>query len=199
MKNLETYIGMTYDQFKLNSNKITSIMNSKFSTAFTMYLNDYNRLSKVRRECIDFFIKRNKKPIGSFANLMLDFLEKYEKKHNSFCNKEFYTKSYTKSKTDGDADKSDTVSEEESDTVSEEESDKETCDYIPIGLHGSISTKIVREKCTKNKTYCKDCKVNIPYVKDKDRYVTCPICRQDLYVGTEKTYKHGKHKRTKNA
>ena len=46
--------------------------------------------------------------------------------------------------------------------------------------------------------YCEDCKVDIPYIKDKDRYVTCPNCKQDIYVGTEKLYKKGKFKRTKN-
>lgn len=47
--------------------------------------------------------------------------------------------------------------------------------------------------------YCQNCDVFIPYVKDKDRYVTCPKCRQDLYVGTEKLYRKGKHKRTINS
>ena len=47
-------------------------------------------------------------------------------------------------------------------------------------------------------TYCQYCKVSILYVKDKDRYVTCPKCRQDIFVGTEKTYKWGTHKRIKN-
>ncbi len=41
-------------------------------------------------------------------------------------------------------------------------------------------------------THCQDCKVNIPYIKDKDRYVSCPKCRQDIFVGTEKTYRKGK-------
>ena len=45
-------------------------------------------------------------------------------------------------------------------------------------------------------TYCQYCKVDISYVKDKDRYVTCPKCKQDIYVGTEKLYKKGKFKRT---
>lgn len=48
-------------------------------------------------------------------------------------------------------------------------------------------------------TNCQYCKVYVPYVKDKDRYVTCPICRQDFYVGTEKLYRKGKHKRTKTS
>ena len=43
--------------------------------------------------------------------------------------------------------------------------------------------------------YCNHCDIRIPYIKDKDRYVTCPKCRQDIYVGTEKLYKHGKHKK----
>lgn len=47
-------------------------------------------------------------------------------------------------------------------------------------------------------TYCKNCGIYIPYIKDINRYVTCPKCRRDLYVGTEKTYKHGQHKRIKN-
>ena len=46
-------------------------------------------------------------------------------------------------------------------------------------------------------TYCKNCDIFIPYIKDLTRYVTCPKCRQDLYVGTEKLYRKGKHKRTK--
>ena len=41
-------------------------------------------------------------------------------------------------------------------------------------------------------TYCEYCKVKIPYIKDKDRYVTCPKCRQHIFVGTEKTYRKGK-------
>ena len=41
-------------------------------------------------------------------------------------------------------------------------------------------------------TYCDYCKVKIPYRKDKDRYVTCPKCRKDIFVGTEKTYRKGK-------
>ena len=45
--------------------------------------------------------------------------------------------------------------------------------------------------------YCQYCKIYIPYIKDINRYVTCPKCRADIYVGTEKTYKWGKHKRTK--
>ena len=45
-------------------------------------------------------------------------------------------------------------------------------------------------------TYWNYCEISIPYIKEKDRYVTCPRCRQDIYVGTEKTYKHGKKKRT---
>lgn len=44
-------------------------------------------------------------------------------------------------------------------------------------------------------TYCGDCKVDISYIKDINRYVTCPKCRADIYVGTEKTHKWGKHKR----
>ena len=40
--------------------------------------------------------------------------------------------------------------------------------------------------------HCQYCKVKIPYIKDKDRYVTCPKCRADIYVGTEKTYRKGK-------
>lgn len=39
-----------------------------------------------------------------------------------------------------------------------------------------------------NFIYCEYCKVFISYVKNKDRYVTCPRCRADIYVGTEKTY-----------
>ena len=46
-------------------------------------------------------------------------------------------------------------------------------------------------------TRCNYCKVDIPFIKHKYRYVTCPKCRQDLYVGTEKLYRKGKHKRTK--
>ena len=25
-------------------------------------------------------------------------------------------------------------------------------------------------------TYCNHCEISIPYIKDKDRYVTCPKC-----------------------
>ena len=46
-------------------------------------------------------------------------------------------------------------------------------------------------------TYCQYCDIYIPYIKDLDRYVTCPKCRKDLYVGTKKLYKKGKHKRAK--
>ena len=46
-------------------------------------------------------------------------------------------------------------------------------------------------------TFCYICKIDTPYIKDINRYVTCPKCRADIYVGTEKTYKWGKHKRTK--
>lgn len=46
-------------------------------------------------------------------------------------------------------------------------------------------------------TYCQYCNVFLTYKKDIDRYVTCPKCRADIYVGTENTYKWGKHKRTK--
>ena len=46
--------------------------------------------------------------------------------------------------------------------------------------------------------YCQDCKVDISYIKDKNRYVTCPYCKQDIYVGTEKLYKKGKFKHTKS-
>ena len=45
-------------------------------------------------------------------------------------------------------------------------------------------------------TYCQNCEIIIPYIKDKDRYVTCPKCKQDLYVGTKKLYKKGKFKHT---
>lgn len=41
-------------------------------------------------------------------------------------------------------------------------------------------------------TRCNDCDIAIPYIKDKDRYVTCPICRSDIFVGTKKTYRKGK-------
>ena len=47
-------------------------------------------------------------------------------------------------------------------------------------------------------TYCEDCKVFIPYVQDKDRYLSCSNCRQDLYVGTKKLYKKGKFSKLKN-
>ena len=46
-------------------------------------------------------------------------------------------------------------------------------------------------------TYCEDCKVFIPYVQDKDRYVSCPKCFQDLYVGTKKLCKKGKFSKLK--
>ena len=46
-------------------------------------------------------------------------------------------------------------------------------------------------------TYCEYCKVEIPYVKDRDRYVTCPKCRQHIFVGTEKTYRKGKFRHLK--
>ena len=45
--------------------------------------------------------------------------------------------------------------------------------------------------------YCQYCNVFIPYIKDINRYVTCPKCRADIYVGTKKLYKKGKFKRTK--
>ena len=35
-------------------------------------------------------------------------------------------------------------------------------------------------------TRCNDCDIAIPYIKDKDRYVTCPICRSDIFVETKK-------------
>ena len=38
-------------------------------------------------------------------------------------------------------------------------------------------------------TYCQNCKIVIPYIKDKDRYVTCLKCKQDLYVGTKNCIK----------
>ena len=41
-------------------------------------------------------------------------------------------------------------------------------------------------------TRCNDCNIDIPFIKDKDRYVTCPICKSDIFVGTEKTYRKGK-------
>lgn len=41
-------------------------------------------------------------------------------------------------------------------------------------------------------THCQDCHFYIPYIKDEDRYVSCPKCRQDIFVGTEKTYRKGK-------
>ena len=47
--------------------------------------------------------------------------------------------------------------------------------------------------------YCQYCKVDISYVKDKDRYVTCPKCKQDIYLGTGKLYKKGKFKCTINS
>ena len=50
-----------------------------------------------------------------------------------------------------------------------------------------------------NYTFCEYCNVFIPYIEDINRYVTCPKCYVDIYVGTEKTYKWCKHKRTKNA
>ena len=46
-------------------------------------------------------------------------------------------------------------------------------------------------------TICGNCNVSISYIEDEDRYVTCPKCKQDIYVGTEKLYKKGKFKRTK--
>ena len=46
-------------------------------------------------------------------------------------------------------------------------------------------------------TLCGHCNVVIPYIRDKDRYVTCPNYKQDIYVGMEKLYKKGKFKRTK--
>ena len=48
-------------------------------------------------------------------------------------------------------------------------------------------------------TYCGDCKVDISYVKDMDRYVTCPKCKQDIYVGKEKLFKKGKFKHAINS
>ena len=47
-------------------------------------------------------------------------------------------------------------------------------------------------------TRCNDCNVAIPFIKHKDRYVTCPLCRQDIFVGTEKTYRKGKFNHLKN-
>ena len=41
-------------------------------------------------------------------------------------------------------------------------------------------------------TRCNDCNIDIPFIKDKDRYVTCPICKSNIFVGTEKTYRKGK-------
>ena len=41
-------------------------------------------------------------------------------------------------------------------------------------------------------TRCNNCNIDIPYIKDKDRYVTCSKCRQHIFVGTEKTYRKGK-------
>lgn len=49
-----------------------------------------------------------------------------------------------------------------------------------------------------DKIECDDCEIDILYVKHKDRYVSCPKCQQDIYVGTKILYKKGKFKRTKN-
>ena len=46
-------------------------------------------------------------------------------------------------------------------------------------------------------TRCNNCNIDIPYIKDKDRYVTCSKCRQDIFVGTEKTYRNGKFNHSK--
>ena len=49
-----------------------------------------------------------------------------------------------------------------------------------------------------DKIECNYCEIEILYIKHKDRYVSCPKCQQDIYVGTKKLYKKGKFKRTKN-
>ena len=45
---------------------------------------------------------------------------------------------------------------------------------------------------------CNDCEIEILYIKHKDRYVSCPKCQQDIYVGTKKLYKRGKFSKLKN-
>ena len=66
--------------------------------------------------------------------------------------------------------------------------------FYPV--HQEMGYKKEVKQLMNEYTYCEYCKVFIPYVKDKDRYVSCPNCHQDLYVGTEKLYKKGKFKRS---
>ena len=39
---------------------------------------------------------------------------------------------------------------------------------------------------------CDYCGVEIPYIKDKDRYVTCPHCHMDIFVGLKEEHKFNK-------
>ena len=76
MKN--SWISMTIKKFRQNPKKIKTIMSRNFSTAFTMYLNDFDRLENVRCECVDYLTKRIK-TLRPFVVLMLDYLETFIK------------------------------------------------------------------------------------------------------------------------
>lgn len=48
-------------------------------------------------------------------------------------------------------------------------------------------------------TRCKNRNVDLAYIQRKDRYVTCPICSEEIFVGTEKIYRKGNLIIDKNA
>ena len=74
---------------------------------------------------------------------------------------------------------------------------KDCCDMSNLYVKNIDKFIDLQVKYHIKKKLC-DCRVEIPYIEDINRYVTCPKCRVDIYVGTEETYKWGKHKRTKN-
>ena len=71
---------MNLNQFQQNPKKIETMMRNSFLTAFKMYLNDFDRLINVRRECVEYLTK-SKETLGPFAVIMLNYLETFIKKN----------------------------------------------------------------------------------------------------------------------
>lgn len=64
--------------------------------------------------------------------------------------------------------------------------------YFSLPVSDSDTDESDESDLATEKIQCNHCEIEISYIKDKDRYVSCPRCHEDMVVGSGKESKFTK-------